>query len=181
MTKKKFSRPSKDEYYLEIAKAVARRGTCLVRRYGAIIVKNDVIVSTGYTGAPRKVKDCLEWKVCPRMIAGARKGENYELCISVHSEENAIINAARHGASVLGGKMYIYGEVVDTGEPTEAMPCERCRRAIINAGIEEVIIMTADRKIKRIKVKDWIKEEEKSFLKKLEKAKELQKTKKIDI
>jgi len=160
MVRKTFSRPSKDEYYLGIAKAVAKRGTCLIRNYGAIIVKNDVIVSTGYTGAPRKVKECLKWKECPRMIIGAKKGENYELCISVHAEENAIINAARNGASVLGGTLYLY--------------CRRCKRAIINAGIKEVVV-TDGKSIKKIKVSDWIKEETRLFKENLKKAKEIRK------
>jgi len=172
MVRKTFSRPAKDEYYLGIAKAVAKRGTCLIRNYGAIIVKNDVIVSTGYTGAPRKVKECLKWKECPRMIIGAKKGENYELCISVHAEENAIINAARSGASVLGGTLYLYGIDKKTGKPTQAMPCRRCKRAIINAGIKEVVV-TDGKRIKKIKVSDWIKEEIKVFKENLRKAKEI--------
>ena len=150
-------RPSKDEYYLGIAKEVSKRSTCLRRRFGAIIVKNDTIVSTGYVGAPRKTPNCIDLGYCKREELKIKPGERYELCRSVHAEANAIINAARSGTSVLGGKMYVYGENID-GSPIDFEPCKMCKRMIINAGIEEVIINTRDG-MKKFKVEDWVKNE----------------------
>ncbi|RLE54159.1 MAG: cytidine deaminase [Candidatus Methanomethylicota archaeon] len=159
-------RPNKDEYYLRIAEAVLQRSTCLLRKYGAIIVKNDAIVSTGYNGPARGVKNCDEFGFCLRELINAPKGHGYEYCPAVHAEENAIINAARLGASILGGKLYLVGKEVKTGKYTEAMPCERCRRAIINAGIVEVILRNADGSIKKINPKIWIEEDTKNYLEK---------------
>jgi dCMP deaminase len=137
-------RPSKIEYYLNIAREVAQRGTCLRRRFGAVIVKEDQIISTGYVGAPRGTKNCSDIGKCPREEANIPSGERYELCRSVHAEQNAIINAARAGVSVLGGIMYIYGENVKDGQIVEGKPCKLCRRYIINAGLERVIIKMKD-------------------------------------
>lgn len=159
-------RLNKDEYYLEIAKAVSKRSTCLRRKFGAVIVKEDVIVSTGYNGSARGVVNCDEVG-CLKDKVNAPEYSGYEFCIGVHAEENAIINAARHGASVLGGTLYLYGEYTKTGELTEARPCERCRRAIINSGIKEVVIRKADGSIKKINVKKWIIEDSENYLKKL--------------
>lgn len=161
-------RPSKDEYYLDIALSVAKRSTCLLRKYGAIIVKNDTIVSTGYNGPARGVKNCDEIGFCLKESVNAPKGKGYEFCPGVHSEENCIINAARSGVSVLSGRLFIAGIEVKTGKLTEAMPCERCRRAIINAGLSEVIIRKADGGIKKINVSDWVEEDTKNHLKKIE-------------
>ena len=105
-----FKRPSKNRYYLSIAKQVAQKSTCFTVKGGAIIVKEDVIVSTGYIGAPRKTKDCFDRGECLRRKLNIPHGERYELCRSVHSEQNAIINAARSGVSLLGGDMFIHGE-----------------------------------------------------------------------
>lgn len=149
-------RPTKDEYYLNIAKEVAKRGTCLRRRFGAIIVKDDVIVSTGYVGAPRGAPNCIDLKTCPREAAGIPSGERYELCRSVHAEANAIINAARTGACVLGGTIYIYGEDANDGLVAVAKPCKMCKRIIINAGITNVVIKKPDGYDKYL-VADWIK------------------------
>jgi len=107
-------RPSKVDYYIGIAKEVANRGTCYRLRGGAIIVKNDQIISTGYIGAPRKTKDCLERGNCLREEMKIPHGERYEMCRSVHAEQNAIINAARAGVRLLGGNMYLYGERPNT-------------------------------------------------------------------
>jgi dCMP deaminase len=137
-------RPAKPEYYLNIARVVAQRGTCLRRRFGAIIVKDDVIVSTGYVGAPRGTANCIDLNKCPREEANIPSGERYELCRSVHAEMNAIINASRSGSSVLGGTLYLFGENVKDGSIAKAKPCKMCARVIINAGISRVIVAGPD-------------------------------------
>ena len=130
------TRPSKDEYYLDIARAVAKRSTCLRRQYGAVIVKNDEIVATGYNGAPRGVTDCLTTGECWREKHRVPHGERYEACISVHAEQNAIISAAR--SEMIGAKMYLagFGSGIEIGDPA---PCVLCARMIVNAGIDEVV------------------------------------------
>lgn len=137
-------RPSKDEYYFNIAKEVASRGTCRRRRFGAVIVKNDQIIATGYVGAPRGARNCIDMKACMRDTLKIPPGERYELCRSVHAELNAIINAARAGVSVLGGKMYLHGENIDASPIENLKPCQMCRRAIINAGIEKFLVKNKD-------------------------------------
>lgn len=132
-------RPSKDEYYLGIAKAVADRSTCLRRKYGAIIVKDDAIVSSGYNGSPRGVENCCDRGTCKREDLGCKHGEHYELCESVHAENNAVINAARNGTSVLGGTLYLYGWDCADKCTVNAEPCMMCQRVIRNAGIENII------------------------------------------
>lgn len=132
-------RPSKDEYYLGIAKAVTTRATCLRRHYGAIIVRDDQIVSSGYCGAPRGVKNCCDIGKCLREELKVPSGERYELCRSVHAEMNAVINAARSGACVIDGKMYVYGYDVKKDCVCSGKPCKLCTRVIINAGISKVI------------------------------------------
>lgn len=163
-------RPQKPIYYLEIAKTVAQRGTCLRRNFGAIIVKNDAIISTGYCGSARGVVNCLEVG-CIKDLLNLPHGRAYDECISVHAEENAIINAARNGSSTVGGTLYIAGINPD-GTLTEAIPCDRCKRAIINAGIEKVVILTKDGKAKEILVSEWVKEDTENYLKKLKNAKD---------
>ncbi len=149
-------RVSKIDYYLGIAQEVSRRSTCWRRSIGAIIVRDDQIISTGYVGAPRKTKDSFEHGFCLRDKLGIPHGERYELCRSVHAEQNAIINAARAGVSLLGGDMYIYGSVYQTGEPINAFPCFICKKMIINAGLSRVICSTADGKKKIFSVKRWV-------------------------
>lgn len=156
-------------YYLEIAKIVAKRSPCLRRQYGAVIVKQDTIVSTGYNGPARGVINCFEVG-CIKDILNLPHGKAYEDCPAVHAEENAIINAARHGADVFGGILYISGQDLN-GNLVEATPCDRCKRAIINAGIEKVIILSKDGKGKEILVSDWIKEDTEKYLGKLKKCK----------
>jgi len=151
-------RPSKTDYYLNIAREVAQRGTCLRRRFGAVIVKEDQIISTGYVGAPRGTKNCSDIGRCPREEANIPSGERYELCRSVHAEQNAIINAARAGVSVLGGTMYIYGENVKDGQIAEGKPCKLCKRYLINAGLVKVVIKYKDG-YKEFKVEDCTKED----------------------
>lgn len=134
-------RPTKTQYYLEIAKAVALRGTCLRRNYGAVIVKNDVIVGTGYTGSPRNELNCCDIGKCVRQELNIPSGERYELCHSVHAEQNAIINAGRD--KCIDATLYLIGINVNitANERFISNPksCDMCRRLIINAGIKEVI------------------------------------------
>lgn len=163
-------RPPKDDYYLEIAKSVSKRSTCSRRRYGTIVVKSDAIISTGYNGAARKVKDCLEWGECLKDKVGAPSGSGYDYCQAVHAEENTIINAARNGTSVLGGTMYIYGENYEDGSIAEAKPCDRCRRAIINAGIVSVVTRKPDGSIGGHDVDDWVREDTKYYGERLRSA-----------
>jgi dCMP deaminase len=154
----KNKRISKNEYYLGIAKEVARRSTCFRRSIGAIIIRDDQIISTGYVGAPRKTKDSLEHGFCLRDKLKIPHGQRYELCRSVHAEQNAIINAARAGVSLLGGDIYIYGSVSGKDEPIDAIPCYICKKMIINAGLNRVICSTKDGKMKIFRVADWIKD-----------------------
>lgn len=148
-------RPSKDDYYLDIALMVAQRGTCLRRRFGAVVVKNDEIISTGYVGAPRGAKNCLDLGECPRQKAGIPRGERYELCRSVHAEANAIISARRQ--DMISATLYLSGQDLEKNEQiAEAKPCKMCSRMIINAGIEKIIIRTPDGGKKEILIKDLI-------------------------
>ncbi len=149
-------RPSKHDYYLEIAKQVSQRGTCLRRRFGAVIVKDDEVVSTGYVGAPRGAKNCIDLNSCPREKAKIPAGERYELCRSVHAEANAIISAPRN--RMIGATLYLYGEDVKDGSVGGKEPCKMCKRMIINAGIKTVIVKTED-SFKVIPVEQFIKDE----------------------
>lgn len=169
--KKNNDRPSKDEYYLGIAEAVSKRSTCTRRQFGAIIVKDDAIVSTGYNGGARGVVNCMEVG-CLKDEIDAPESKAYDYCIAVHAEENAIINAARHGVSVLGGTLYIYGRYYKTGRLAEAKPCDRCKRALINAGIRVVVINKADGSIEKIPTNTWVKEDSMKYVQQLEEARE---------
>lgn len=152
----KTSKLSKDEYYMNIAREVSRKSTCFRRLIGAIIIRDDQIISTGYAGAPRKTKDSLEHGFCLRDKLKIPHGQRYELCRSVHAEQNAIINAARAGVSLYRGDMYIYGSVPGEEDPIDALPCFICKKMIINAGINRVICSSKDGKIAAFKVADWI-------------------------
>lgn len=134
---KKVERIGKDEYYLGIAKAVSLRSTCLRRRYGAVIVKDDEIISTGYNGAPRGEQNCSDTGVCYRMQNDIPHGERYEACKSVHAEMNAIISAKR--SEMIGATLYLYGYDVVEDKEIKAIPCDICSRLIKNAGIERVV------------------------------------------
>jgi dCMP deaminase len=151
-------RKSKHEYYLGIAKEVSQRSTCFRRSIGAIIIRDDQIISTGYVGSPRKTKDSFEHGSCLRDKLNIPHGQRYELCRSVHAEQNAIINAARAGVSLLGGDMYIYGKIHGEETPIDAFPCFICKKMIINAGIDRVICSTADGKMKIFRITDWVKD-----------------------
>ena len=149
-------RPDKDRYYLDIAFEVAQRGTCLRRNYGAVIVKDDQIVGTGYCGAPRGVPNCIDIGVCKRKELNIPAGERYELCRSVHGEANAIIHAGRD--KCIGSTIYVAGFVVhDMESGVDAHPCKMCSRMIINAGIEKIVY--ADNWRIRIKSAEKLKEE----------------------
>ena len=137
-------RVSKRQYYLDIAAEVARRSTCLRRQYGAVIVKNDEIVATGYNGAPRGDENCCDVGVCWREAHGIPHGEQYEKCVAVHAECNAIISASRN--EMLGSTLYLFG--FENGAPMKAPePCVMCARMIKNAGITTVINQQEDRSV----------------------------------
>jgi dCMP deaminase len=152
-------RRDKVNYYLDIAETVLERGTCLRRNFGAVIVKNDQIIATGYAGAPRGRKNCSDLGVCTREKLAIPRGERYEMCRSVHAEQNAIISARRE--DMLGSTLYLVGKEVKTGDYVEnASPCALCRRFIINAGIETVIVRNTNSDYTKISVSRWIEEDE---------------------
>jgi dCMP deaminase len=152
-------RPDKDLYYLNIAKEVARRSTCLRRWYGAVIVKNDQIISTGYAGAARGAVNCSDTGICPRQQANIPRGERYELCRSVHAEMNAIIHAAR--ADMIDSTLYLSGfDAVDGSIVKNARPCKICTRLIINAGIITVKALGENDTVQIFEVSDFVKNEE---------------------
>ena len=152
-------RIDKENYYLDIAETVLERSTCLRRRYGAIVVKNDEIVSTGYNGAPRGRKNCMDLGYCTREAMNVPSGERYELCRSVHAEMNAIISAARR--DTLGATLYLAGREAKNGELLhDATSCSMCRRVIINAGIERVVIRSGERDYRVVHVEDWVREDD---------------------
>ena len=128
-------RPSKHEYYLNIAKAVAARSTCVRRQYGAIIVKDDEIIATGYNGAARGRANCCDLGACWREANQIPHGQQYEKCVAVHAEQNAIISAARR--DMIGATLYLYG--IENGQEIDAQPCLICQRMIENSGIQAVI------------------------------------------
>ena len=148
-------RRDRENYYLDIAQAVLGRGTCLRRNFGAIIVKNDQILSTGYAGAPRGRQNCSDRGVCLREKLGVPRGERYELCRSVHAEADAIIHASR--SEMTGATLYLVGVDAQTEELVpDASPCSMCKRMIINAGISRVIIRNTPDSFTAIYVQEWI-------------------------
>ncbi len=152
-------RRDKVNYYLDLAEAVAQRGTCLRRLYGAVIVKDDEVISTGYVGAPRGRANCSDLGVCIRMKMGVPRGERYELCRSVHAEANAIISASRD--KMLGSSLYLVGTEVETGDyVSNSCSCSMCKRMIINAGIERVYIRDNKDEYRLIMVQEWIDNDE---------------------
>ena len=148
-------RRDKHNYYLDIAETVLERGTCLRRNYGSAIVKNDEIISTGYTGAPRGRKNCNDIGVCRREQLNIPRGTKYELCRSVHSEANAIISASRK--DMIGATLYLVGKDAKTGELVkDANSCIMCKRLIINAGIDRIVIRDTKNDYRVIEVQEWI-------------------------
>ena len=156
------ARTNKQNYYLDIADAVLERSTCLRRKYGAIIVRNDEIISTGYNGAPRGRKNCSDLGGCMREKLGIPSGQRYELCRSVHAEANAIISASRR--DMIGATLYLVGRDARTNEllPT-AMSCSMCKRTIINAGITQVVIRTGPAVFRVIDVQEWVDNDDSLF------------------
>lgn len=148
-------RRDKHNYYLDIAETVLERGTCIRRNYGSIIVKNDEIISTGYTGSPRGRKNCIDLNSCIREKLNVPRGTHYELCRSVHSEANAIISASRR--DMIGATLYLVGKDAKTKEYVEnANSCSMCKRLIINSGIEHVVIRDSKDAFREIDVDSWI-------------------------
>jgi len=148
-------RRDKNNYYLDIAESVSQRCTCLRRHYGAVIVKDDEIISTGYVGAPRGRKNCSDLKTCIREEKKIARGERYELCRSVHAEANAIISAARK--DMISASMYLVGIDMSSNNYIEnASSCAMCKRLIINSGISKVFIRDSKNKYRVITVEDWI-------------------------
>jgi dCMP deaminase len=148
-------RIDKNNFYLDICETVLERGTCLRRNFAAIIVKNDEIISTGYSGAPRGRKNCCDLGYCKREELKVPRGTRYELCRSVHAEQNAIISARRQ--DMIGSNMYLVGKEQKTGEYViNASPCSLCKRFIINSGIEKVIIRDTKSNYRIIEIQQWI-------------------------
>ena len=152
-------RRDKINYYLDLAETVSQRCTCLRRHYGAVIVKEDEVISTGYVGAPRGRENCSDLGYCLRAKMGVPRGQRYELCRSVHAEANAIISASRR--DMLGATLYLVGREVDTGSYVEnAVCCSMCKRLVINAGIQQVIVRDDKDHYRVIQVSDWIEDDE---------------------
>ena len=152
-------RIDKNNYYLDIAEATLERATCLRKKWGAVIVKNDEIISTGYNGAPRGRKNCDDLGYCVREKLNIPRGERYELCRSVHAEQNAIISAPRK--DMIGATLYMVGKDSKTGEYVEnSSSCSMCKRVVINSGIAKVIVRDSKDKYREIDVQDWVKDDE---------------------
>ncbi len=152
-------RRDKINYYLDLADVVAKRGTCLRRLYGAVIVKNDEVISTGYVGAPRGRKNCSDLGVCVRQKMNIPRGQRYELCRSVHAEANAIISAERE--RMIGSALFLSGIEVSTGNyVSNSCSCSMCKRMIINAGIKTVYVRDDEDHYRVISVQRWIEEDE---------------------
>lgn len=149
-------RISKKEYYLNIAKAVSQRSTCIRRQYGAVIVKNDEIIATGYNGSARGEVNCCDVGTCWREENNIPHGQQYEKCVAVHAEQNALISAPRD--KLIGSTIYIYGE--ENGETIRARPCEICNRMLINAGVTKMVFSEPESKTKTFCCSD-----ERSFIK----------------
>ena len=156
------SRIDKENYYLDIAQTVLERSTCLCSQYGALIVRNDEIVSTGYNGAPRGRSNCIDLGYCIREKMNIPQGERYELCRSVHAEANAIISASRR--DMIGATIYLVGRDAMTNELLpNAMSCSMCKRQIINSGIAKVVIRSTPTDYRTIDVQDWIDNDDSIF------------------
>lgn len=152
------TRRDKTNYYLDMADVARERSTCLRRTYGAVIVKNDTIVSTGYSGAPRGRANCIDLGFCMRNKLGIPRGERYEFCRSVHAEANAIIAASRE--QMLGATMYLVGREADGTLMADANSCTMCKRLIINAGITKVIVRRTEDEYEVIDVNGWVQYDE---------------------
>lgn len=148
-------RKDKINYYLDLAEMVSQRSTCLRRRYGAVIVKNDEVIATGYVGAPRGRKNCSDIGECIRQKKRIPRGERYELCRSVHAEANAIISAPRD--MMIDSTLYLTGFEVDSDTYIEnSNSCAMCKRLVINAGIKEIYVRDTKDLYRRVEVQEWI-------------------------
>ena len=149
------NRVDKINYYLDIAETVLERSTCLRRKWGAVIVKDDEIIATGYNGAPRGRKNCTDIGKCIREELNIPRGERYELCRSVHAEQNAIISASRK--DMIDSTLYLVGVDAKTGEyVANSMPCSMCKRFIINSGIKKIVIRDNEKEYREIMVQELI-------------------------
>ncbi len=152
-------RRDKINYYLDLAEVVSKRSTCLRRHYGAVIVNNDEVISTGYSGAPRGRKNCSDIGGCIREKLNIPRGERYELCRSVHAEANAIICAPRN--EMIGSALFLAGREVSTGEyVSNSSCCSMCKRMVINAGITKVYIRDNENDYRVVDVNDWVENDE---------------------
>lgn len=152
-------RRDKINYYLDLAEVVSKRSTCLRRAYGAVIVKNDEVIATGYVGAPRGRQNCSDLGRCIREELNIPRGERYELCRSVHAEANAIISASRQ--DMIGSSLFLAGVDVRTGEYVQnGNSCSMCKRQIINSGIRKVFIRDTKDEYRVINVQEWIDDDE---------------------
>lgn len=149
-------RRDKTNYYLDIAEVVAKRSTCLRRQYGAVIVKDDEIISTGYNGAPRGRQNCIDLGRCLRQENNIKPGERYELCRSVHAESNACLSAGRKNC--MGANIYLTGLEFDKYAKAEC--CIMCKRILINSGIDKVFYRIDHDNFEELNVKDWIENDE---------------------
>ena len=139
---------------LDIAQEVAKRSTCLRRKYGAVITNDDEIISTGYGGAPRLTANCNKLRFCYRSTLGARPGEHYEFCRAVHAEQNAIIQASRR--DMLGGTLYLVClDTKNEESAPNAEPCRLCKRQIVNAGIQ-LVVARQGRHVRKYAVREWV-------------------------
>lgn len=152
-------RRDKINYYLDLAEVALERSTCLRRKWGAIIVKNDEIIATGYNGAPRGRKNCIDLNYCMREKLNIPRGERYEMCRSVRAEANAIISAARK--DTIGATLYMVGkEAMNEDYVKNACSCAMCKRIIINAGIEKLIVRNTKNEYTEILVNTFIENDE---------------------
>ena len=152
-------RRDKVNYYLNLAEVVSQRCTCIRRHYGAVIVKNDEVISTGHGWAPRGRKNCSDIGECIRTKMKIPRGERYELCRSVHAEANAIISASRD--EMIGSSLYLVGIEVDSGSYIEnSCCCSMCKRLVINAGIEKVYLRDTKDEFREVMVSEWIENDE---------------------
>lgn len=153
-------RVSKNNYYLDIAEAISKRGTCLRKNYGCIIVKNDEIIATGYTGAPRGRENCNDLGYCVKKntFPDVHHG-GYDACRSVHAEQNAMLSAPRR--DMIDASLFLVGIRKDTGTYEEgALPCQMCRKLIINSGIKKVYVRIDKENYETINVEDWIEKDD---------------------
>jgi dCMP deaminase len=155
---KKIKRPGWDRYWLGVAESISKRATCLRRKFGAVVVKDNKIIGTGYCGAPSGTPNCIDIGACLRQKYNIPSGKNYNLCRSIHAEMNAIMHSDYEKTP--GSTLYLYGEDVKTKKIFPSEPCIWCKRFIINAKIKDVVIRTQDGH-KKISVSTWAKEQNK--------------------